>query len=274
VAEANARYEREEDFHNSETSARWNAVGRFYDTAETSLSLYRSLIVAACRDGHVLDYGCGDGELAVLLAETAAHVTGIDISERRIEAARRRGLESAAGPGKLTFHTMNAEHLAFEDDTFDLVCGTSILHHLDLDRALSEIARTLRSTGTAIFLEPLGHNPLINAYRRLTPSFRTEDEHPLLMRDFAVLGRYFGEVEPQFLHLTSLAAVAARPLKIFPHVVRGLDSLDRALFRRVPFLRRYAWIVVLSLRRPRKDAAISPAGGAAASVGGRSAWSA
>jgi hypothetical protein len=57
-------------------------------------------------------------------------------------------------------------------------------------------------------------------------------------------------------------------------VVRGLDSLDRALFRRVPFLRRYAWIVVLSLRRPRKDAAISPAAGAAASVGLRSPWSA
>jgi ubiquinone/menaquinone biosynthesis C-methylase UbiE len=266
VAQADARYRREENFHNSETTARWKAVGRFYDTAETSLSRYRSLILDACRGGHVLDYGCGDGELAVVLAEQAARVTGIDISEHRIEAARRRGLESGTVPEKLRFHVMNAEHLAFDDSTFDVVCGTSILHHLDLDRALSEIARTLRPDGTAIFVEPLGHNLLINAYRRLTPSFRTRDEHPLLMRDFSVLARYFGEVEPQFFHLTSLAAVAARPLRIFPHVVRGLDSFDQALFARLPFLRRYAWIAVLSLRRPSKHVATASAGGAVASV--------
>jgi hypothetical protein len=48
----------------------------------------------------------------------------------------------------------------------------------DLSLACSEIARVLRPGGPAIFVEPLGHNPLINAYRKRTPALRTVDEHP------------------------------------------------------------------------------------------------
>lgn len=33
------------------------------------------------------------------------------------------------------------------------------------------------------FSEPLGHNPIINWYRNRTPEMRTEDEHPLLIKD-------------------------------------------------------------------------------------------
>jgi len=51
---------------------------------------------------------------------------------------------------------MNAEELKFADDYFDIVCGGAILHHLDLNKALSEIARVLKPDGKAIFVEPLG----------------------------------------------------------------------------------------------------------------------
>ena len=255
MAHAEARYGREEDFHNAETTARWNAVGRFYDAAESSLSLHRSLILEACQDAaHVLDYGCGDGELSVLLAERASRVTGIDISERRIEAARDRAKAAVSASQRPTFAVMNAEQLAFADNSFDVVCGTSILHHLDLDRAVSELARVLKPNGTALFVEPLGHNPLINAYRKMTPSFRTPDEHPLLVGDFEILARYFEDVGLRYFHLMSLAAVPARKLSIFPTLVKRLDAFDQVLFARMPFLRRYAWIIVLSLRRPAEPA--------------------
>ncbi|HEV8250112.1 MAG TPA: class I SAM-dependent methyltransferase [Gaiellaceae bacterium] len=247
------RYEREEDFHNADTGQRWAAVSRFYDTADASLGHYRALVVSGCAGRSVLDYGCGDGEFSVLLAERGARVTGIDISPRRIEEAQQRA--AAAGfAGTSDFAVMNAEQLSFAPGSFDLICGTSILHHLSLERAVPELARVLRRDGTATFVEPLGHNALINLYRRLTPSFRTVDEHPLLMRDFEVFDRYFGEVDARFFHLTSLAAVGVRRFKVFPRVVRVLDALDRRLFDRLPLLRRYAWIVVLSLRAPRRSA--------------------
>lgn len=248
----NRRYEREEVFHNADTGERWAAVGRFYDTADASLGHYRDLVVAGCAGRSVLDFGCGDGEFSILLAERGARVTGIDISPRRIEEARQHA--AAAGVAERSdFAVMNAEQLSFAPGSFDLICGTSILHHLSLERAVPELARVLRPQGVAMFVEPLGHNALINLYRKLTPSFRTVDEHPLLMRDFEVFDRHFGEIDARFFHLTSLAAVGVRPFRIFPRVVRMLDGLDQQLFDRFPRLRRYAWIVVLSLRAPRES---------------------
>jgi ubiquinone/menaquinone biosynthesis C-methylase UbiE len=245
--EAEGRYQREKDFHDSTPSQRWQAVSKFYDVAEPSLTAHRGLVLRECRGRRVLDYGCGEGETSLLLSGHGAVVTGIDISARRIETAR----QASEGFANLSFHAMNAEQLTFDDRSFDLVCGTSILHHLDLDRALGEIARTLTPEGKAIFLEPLGHNPLIKLYRRLTPRFRTDDEHPLVMRDLEVFERHFGSVETSFFHLTSLASVVTHRTRFFPTVSRALEGVDGVLFSRLPFTRRYAWIVVLVLARPR-----------------------
>ena len=121
-----------------------------------------------------------------------AAVVGIDISAEGIRQAtaraRTEGLED-----RLTFAVMNAERLEFPDDHFDIVCGNSILHHLNLDSACHELVRVLKPEGRAVFREPLGHNLLINLYRKLTPKMRTEDEHPLLTRDLETLAGYFQE---------------------------------------------------------------------------------
>ena len=81
----------------------------------------------------VLEYGCGPGTRAFELADRGAVVHGIDISPVAIELARseanRRGVSD-----RTTFSVMNAEALEFTPGTFDLVCGTSIIHHLDVSR--------------------------------------------------------------------------------------------------------------------------------------------
>ncbi len=109
----------------------------------------------------------------------------------------------------------------------------------------------LRPAGVGLFTEPLGHNPAINAYRRRTPGFRTVDEHPLLMGDFELARRFFDDVSTRYFTLTTLAAVPLRDRPGFAHVLGGLTSLDRLLFKAVPPLRRHAWMVGLMLRGPR-----------------------
>jgi SAM-dependent methyltransferase len=151
----------------------------------------------------------------------------------------------------VSFRVMDAELLDFEDDTFDLVCGRSILHHLDLTRAYSELGRVLKPSGAAIFVEPLGHNPLINLYRRLTPELRTPDEHPLMIRDLRFAEESFEVVRARFFHLSGLAAVPFRRAAGFRSLLGALDAIDRALFRLVPATRRYAWQVAIELTRPR-----------------------
>ena len=198
----------------------------------------------------VLEYGCGPGSAAFQLAREGARVTGIDLSEVAIEQARERARRE--GVSNTTFRVMDAEHLEFPDNTFDLIAGSAIIHHLDTDRALSEVSRTLKPGGSPVFMEPMGHNPLINLYRSLTPAIRTVDEHPLLTEDFETARKYFGHVECHYFHLTSLAAVPLRRLPIFRPALGVLDLLDAALFRWIPPARKYAWFVILVLAARKK----------------------
>jgi len=88
---------------------------------------------------------------------------------------------------------MNAIALDCPDNTFDFVYASNLLHHLpDPETAIREC--TVFSSGKACF-GTLRHNPVINVYRRIATSVRTEDETPL---DINIVS--FGS--PSFLELT------------------------------------------------------------------------
>ena len=231
---------------------------KFYAAASSAYERYDAVLSSAVSDGSTaLEYGCGPGSRAFDLARLGAKVDGIDISPVAIELARETAQRDDLQ--ELTrFDVMDAEHLEFPDESFDLVCGTSIIHHLDIERAYGEVARVLRPGGIAVFLEALGHNPAINAYRRSTPALRTEDEHPLLMMDIAAAREYFTTVESEHFALLSLAAMAVRDRPVFARVSDALQRVDRAMFRVVPPLRRWSWMAVLKLAGPRKNPTLQP----------------
>ena len=64
----------------------------------------------------VLDVGCGSGRLAVELARRGADVTGIDVSDARLDAARRRAAEARVDARFL--HADMTEPLPFADAGF------------------------------------------------------------------------------------------------------------------------------------------------------------
>jgi len=248
-----ARLEREAAFHDRAFSEKTRAAaGKFYAVAQGSKQFYRDLLLRHGAGKRVLEYGCGTGSCAFDLARRGAAVAGIDIAPVAIELARERAAAEGLA-GQVSFQVMDAESLEFSAGRFDLVCGSGILHHLDLERALGEIGRVLKPEGRAVFFEPLGHNPLINLYRWLTPRMRTPDEHPLRAGDLAVLGRFFARVEVRYFHLLSLAAVPLRALPGFGALLGALEALDHLRFR-IPRARRHAWIAVMELSRPRASA--------------------
>ena len=244
------KQEREQAFHDvAYSQATREHVWGFYKATRASRQAFRDALAAEGLNGkRVLEYGSGAAAQAFFLASHGARVTGIDISPVAVERGRLRvaddGLED-----RVTFEVMDGESLRFDDQSFDLVCGVGILHHLDLDRACPEIARVLTPAGAAVFVEPLGHNPLINAYRRRTPELRTPDEHPLLVDDLEGARRYFGDARFEFFHLASLAAIPFRDRGGFGKLLSRLDAVDRRLFRLLPPLQRHAWMVVLRLRK-------------------------
>lgn len=245
--DSDGRLEREAAFHDKRFAEDTRAeADKFYAVTEPSAAYYHARILETVEGLRVLEYGCGTGSAAFDVAARGGHATGIDISPLAIELAREHARERGVDD-RTRFEVMNAEALAFPDASFDRVCGSGVLHHLDLDRAYAEIARVLRPGGRAAFYEPLGHNPLINSYRRRTPHLRTEDEHPLLRRDLERARAHFTRVDTHHFHLTALAAVPLRDTALFRPAARLLGSLDRALLTRGSPLRDQAWMVVLEL---------------------------
>lgn len=241
--------DREKQFHDKlfgESKGR--GIGKYYSVNKIMDQYFDQLLVEECAGKMVLEYGCGKGSSAFMLAKKSAKVTGIDISSVAIEKARQRAL--AEGVSELTrFMVMDAENLEFPDNSFDVVCGSGILHHLNIERSLAEIFRVLTPGGKAKFSEPMGHNPFITLYRKMTPDKRTADEHPLLMRDMSVAKRIFPVVEEKYFNALTLPLVPFRRAPFFESLLRCTHNFDNFLFSVLPVTRRLAWSVVLIMSK-------------------------
>ncbi len=243
------RLARERDFHDARfaKAAGVRPANAFYAITGASQHKYKALVQQYAMGANVLEYGCGNSpfSIQIQLSSVAKSVSGIDLSAVAINDARNRAQQANVDAAR--FRVANAENTGFDSGSFDVIFGSGILHHLDLEKSYREIARLLAPGGVAIFQEPLGHNLAINAYRRRTPDQRTPDEHPLLMRDLARARAFFEEVETSFFHLGTLAAIPLRSTRGFGSAVRILDAVDRFTFRMVPYLRRYAWFTVMQM---------------------------
>lgn len=98
--------------------------------------------------GLILDIGTGPGFLPLAIArkKTDLRIIGIDISKKMIEIANayKKGLAN------VEFKVMDANHLEFEDHTFDMIVSTGSLHHWKTPlRVLNEVYRCLRYGGKA-----------------------------------------------------------------------------------------------------------------------------
>ncbi len=107
----------------------------------------------------VLEIGCGTGNFTESFAKSGARITALDITEDLLIVARKRSL-----PNTVTFVCMPFESLGL-DESFDAVISSSVLHHLDIELALTEIYRLLRLGGVMVFSEPSMLNPQIMVER-------------------------------------------------------------------------------------------------------------
>ena len=85
----------------------------------------------------------GTGGHAFYLAKEGAKVWGIDISEEGTKLAAERASKLGVAE-RTSFQVMDAEALKFPDSSFDIVCGSGILHHLDLQQSMKEINRVFK----------------------------------------------------------------------------------------------------------------------------------
>ena len=115
----------------------------------------------------ILDAGCGSGRNMALLARRGA-VTGIELAQQSLDAARARGLGPVL-PGSLD------DPLPFGDDAFDLAVALDVLEHVaDDEAALRELARVVAPGGRLLVTVPQyawlwgEHDVLAHHHRRYT----------------------------------------------------------------------------------------------------------
>ncbi|MGO9821060.1 MAG: class I SAM-dependent methyltransferase [Solirubrobacteraceae bacterium] len=149
IRDANTRYhDVAAETYDSKWGIDFGEVGR-----SQVLGKLRKLLGAELDDGYdrSLEIGAGTGyfSLNLLQAEVVANATCTDISPGMIATlsrnAQRLGLDVRAARA-------DAEALPFADQSFDLVLGHAVLHHLpNLRRAFAEFHRVLRPGGRIVF---------------------------------------------------------------------------------------------------------------------------
>lgn len=223
-----------EGFDRSGFEAVWAHAGAYWDDEVDRLI---RAAFAPHDGGRFLEIGSATWQSWVhRLGTKVGELVCINISETEIEHGRAALNETEIQP---EFMVMDAHKLEFPDESFDVVFGKAILHHLDYAVALDEIARVLKPGGTMVFMEPLDFNPVMKAVRHVTPALRTPDEKPIDYPQWKLFEERF-DVE---LHPIQLAAAAASPVsrKMFSDKPR--NPLTRSAFaadqvmRNIPGLR-------------------------------------
>jgi ubiquinone/menaquinone biosynthesis C-methylase UbiE len=205
----------------------------------------------------LLDFGCGPGEFSLLYAKIGYQVTAFDLSENNIAIATERA-EKYDFAEQTHFSVGIAEELDYPSDSFDVIVGIDILHHVDIARAIPECARVLKKGGIAIFHEPV-QVPAFERFResriglRLAPKnksydlHQTDDERKLTADELQCVTHLGSEVSVKRFHLTSRLSRfiknrnGGRPA--------AFEKLDDHLTRTMPSLGNYGGIAVIKVTK-------------------------
>lgn len=162
IRDANARYhDLAAEHYDSKWGINYDEVGQ----AQVTAKLRKALGHAPGRYARALEIGAGTGyfSLNLLRAGVVGEAVSTDISPGMLHRLERSAAELGL---EVETAACEASALPFEDDSFDLVFGHAVLHHLpDLDGAFREFVRVLRPGGVVAFCgEPSFYGDRIAAW--------------------------------------------------------------------------------------------------------------
>ncbi len=116
----------------------------------------------------ILDVGSGRGKFLVAATKAGAKAEGVEPYDKYIEMSRERGAKEGVS---IRVQKGDAEHLPFDNETFDFVNLSEVIEHVESpERSLSELKRVLKPGGFAYvsvpnrfgFLDQHFHLPFLN----------------------------------------------------------------------------------------------------------------
>lgn len=197
------------------------------------------LLVSAagiCSTDKVLELGCGTGVFTQKIFNlTKAYITAVDISPELIDLAKSKNIPAS-------FLLDDAMNLKFPDESFDVVFGSSVLHHLKMGKALNEIFRVLKKGGRMVFAEPNMLNPQIFLQKNITFLKKHSGDSP---DETAIL---------RWRQSNQLITAGFKSIKIFPYdflhphtpvnLISFVNSIG-SILEKLPFLKEIAGSVII-----------------------------
>jgi 2-polyprenyl-3-methyl-5-hydroxy-6-metoxy-1,4-benzoquinol methylase len=184
----------------------------------------------------VLEIGCGTGLFTEKVSKSGANIIATDLSEDLLLVARKKNIPNCI------FEEADAHHLKYAAETFDVVFGSSILHHLDMEIALKEVYRVLKPGGSFVFAEPNMLNPQILVQKNV-PFIKkwlgdSPDETAVVRWKLSKLLTKIGFITAQIFPYDFLHPYTPAPLIGF---VKGLGNV----IEKTPLLREIAGSVIV-----------------------------
>jgi SAM-dependent methyltransferase len=206
-------------------------------------------MIEPTRGLHLLDVGCGTGQSRQIYAAWADSYTGIDLSQKALARAQHKFPND-------TWLYADACAMPFQDDSFDVVAFSSVLHHIpDYGLAVQEAFRVLKPGGKAFAYDPNILHPAMKLLRDpdskfYTPEGVSPNERPLhptaLYRVFEVAG--FHSIYQRGQSHIPYRAVAPKGLNA---ALTAYNVLDR-LWEGVGLSKRYGTFVITTGIKPTR----------------------
>lgn len=188
----------------------------------------------------VLEIGCGTGMFTEMFAKTGACIIAVDISKDLLQKSEARNLPKT----RVRFIEKRFEDCDV-DGPFDAIVGSSILHHLELEDALSRIYHMLKPGGVMSFAEPNMLNPQVFAERKFRRLFPYVSPNETAFVRWALRST---------LHEAGFRDIDIIPFDWLhpsvPQPLVGLASSMGRILERIPIVREFSGSLYISAVRP------------------------
>ena len=238
---------REKEFHDElHILNKRRFQNKFYKAVYNLYEDFFYILKKKVQSKDVLDYGCGTSNLVEKVSNfKPKKLVAIDVSGEAIKKAKS---ETKSEESKIDYRVENCENSNLTSDAFDIIYGSGILHHLNLNKSLKELNRILKKGGIILFAEPMATNPIINIYRKFTPKARSVDEHPLVFQDIKLIESMFKNVEVKYYGFLTLIFFPFYKSPENSKLFRFISGIDRMILK-TKYLRFLAWSVLVKAEK-------------------------
>ncbi|GAA3236813.1 hypothetical protein GCM10017691_35420 [Pseudonocardia petroleophila] len=151
--------------------AGWNSTYDGTPIPRADMRAWRDATVARIRElapRRVLEIGVGSGLILTEVAPGCEHYTGLDLSERAVEALTRRVAADPALAGRVDLHARAAHDLDGLPGGYDTIVINSVVQYFPSGDHLADVLRRaagLLAPGGAVFVGDVRHAGLLRTFR-------------------------------------------------------------------------------------------------------------